>query len=158
MGYTTDFYGQINIEPPLNAQEREFLLNFSGTRRMDREKGPYYVEGSGFMGQDVEDDVRDHNSPPAGQPGLWCQWIPTDDGKAIEWDGGEKFYDADEWMIYIIEHFIGSNPKAKKELPFLQGHVCNGIIDAQGEEYEDSWRIVVEDNKVRVARLVRVEY
>ena len=150
MGYTTDFDGEVSIDPPLNAEEISFLRKFNNTRRMAREKGPYYVDGSGMCGQDRESDITDYNSPPRGQPGLWCQWIPSDDGTIIVWDGGEKFYNAEEWMEYIIDHFLAPNAKAKKQLPFLQAnHTVNGTIHAQGEERGDIWAIVVTDNIVR---------
>lgn len=149
MGYTTEFYGRVTIDPPLNEQEIIYLRKFNESRRMDRAKGPYFVDGGGWMGQDREADVRDYNNPPKGQPGLWCQWVPTDDGTAIEWDGGEKFYCSVEWMEYIIEHFLAPNAKAKSVLPFLQAnHTVNGVIRAEGEERDDVWELVVEDNNV----------
>lgn len=150
MGYTTEFDGQLAVEPPLNHQEIQFLTDFSNSRRMDREKGPYYI-GSGFYGQDREEDVRDYNRPPEGQPGLWCKWVPTEDGNSIEWSGAEKFYSSVEWMQYIIEHFVGENPLAKlthPELSFLQGHKLNGEILAQGEDSQDRWTLIVRDNQV----------
>lgn len=156
MGYTTEFEGQIAIEPPLNAEELAYLNKFNDTRRMNRTKSPYYVDGKGMAGQDHETDIVDYNSP-AGQPGLWCGWKPNDAGDAIEWDGGEKFYDSAEWMKYLIEHFIGLDPIARRvdaSMSFLQGHVCNGEITAQGEDSDDKWKLIVKDNKVMVARVV----
>lgn len=146
MGYTTEFKGQININPPLSREEIEFLKKFNETRRMNREKGPYFVDGSGSYGQGHDDDIRDFNSPPAGQPGLWCKWRPTEDGSAIEWDGAEKFYSSEEWMRYLIEHFL--KPGHLAPMPFLGEHTLNGTILAQGEEIEDRWRLVVENNEV----------
>lgn len=67
MGYTTDFNGEVRVEPPLNKAECEFLEKFAKTRRMDRHRGPYFVEGSGAFGQDREDDIIDYNNPPPGQ-------------------------------------------------------------------------------------------
>lgn len=161
MGYTTEFEGSIAVEPPLSAEEISYLTKFNDTRRMRRKNGPYCVEGSGFS-YGVDSDVIDHNNPPEGQPGLWCQWRPTEDGKDIIWDGGEKFYDSPEWMQYIIDHFIGVDPIAKKVDPenfaFLQGHVCNGQIEAQGEYSDDRWLLIVENNKVKVAKSKRTEY
>jgi len=151
MGYTTYFDGAITIEPPLNEMEIAYLNKFSETRRMDREKGPYYC-GRGMCGQDHEADIRNYNCPPAGQPSLWCQWIATPEGDAIRWDDGEKFYKATEWMQYIIDHFLGKDPLAKlnqpEEFVFLQGHTLNGEIFATGEESGDNWKIVVKDNIV----------
>lgn len=147
MGYTTEFDGAIKIDPPLNQAEIDFLVKFNETRRMDRTEGPYFVDGPGFMGQDNTAGVINTNRPPACQPGLWCQWRPTDDGQFIEWDGGEKFYDSLEWMRYIIDHFL--KPGAKAPLDFLQkNHTLNGEILAQGEDIRDRWTLVVTDNKV----------
>lgn len=149
MGYTTEFQGQVTIEPPLNEQEIEFLKKFNETRRMARTKGPYFVDGSGYHGQGQDADVTNYNCPPNGQPGLWCQWTPTEDGKALEWDEGEKFYDSVEWMQYIIDHFLKPGAIAKGELPFLQAnHIVNGVINAQGEDSGDIWRLVVKNNDV----------
>ena len=154
MGYTTEFWGKINIEPALNEKEVAYLLKFSDTRRMAREKGEYYVDGGGHAGQDNEDDIIEYNSPPPEQPGLWCKWEPTEDGKAIEWDGAEKFYNAEQWMWYLIQNFLKPNPIAKVRFPeqfaFLKGHICNGEIGAQGEDTEDRWNLVVKDNEVFV--------
>jgi hypothetical protein len=160
MGYTTYFDGKVTIDPPLNPTEIKYLEKFADTRRMKRDNGPYYVGGTGFAGQGNDPDIIDFNRPPEGQPGLWCHWVPAninyDDAEnvisadAIEWDGSEKFYDATEWMQYIIDHFIGPNPLAKLNNPehfgFLQGHTVNGEIKAEGEEPGDHWKIVVKDS------------
>lgn len=169
MGYTTKFDGKVTVEPPLNQDEITFLTKFSETRRMACVQGPYYVDRGGSFGQDHGPDVLDYNEPPKGQPGLWCHWVPTEDGTAIVWDGGEKFYDAVEWMQYIIDHFIGpkplANPGAVRStlpvcdimLPFLTGHNLNGQFEAQGEERGDHWLLVVENN-VASERRGRVVY
>jgi len=167
MGYNTEFWGEITISPPLNKQEIEYLKKFNRSRRMKRGKGDYFVDDNrtGYLRPDVmpfhqDKDVIDMDVPPSEQPSLWCRWTVTDDGKSIVWDGVEKFYRSPEWMWYIIQHFIKPNPVAKARFPeqfsFLQGHICNGVIDAQGEEPEDRWRLIVRDNEVFVesAKLV----
>lgn len=152
MGYNTDFIGRVEVDPPLNEQEIEYLRKFSESRRMDREKGPYFVDGENYTGLDKDSDIINHNRPPEGQPGLWCDWVPNDDGTAIEWNGDEKSYDMLDWMEYLIVHFIGSLPNAKvkhpEEFAFLQSHTCNGFVEAQGEDPDDRWAISVEDNIV----------
>ena len=151
MGYTTQFEGHVAIEPALNSKEIIFLKKFNETRRMDRENGPYFVNGSGDMGQGRDKDIRNHNEPPLGQPSLWCQWVSTEDGEFLEWDGNEKFYNAPEWMKYLIEHFLKPGCIGAEELPFLQAnHVLNGEIEAQGEEPDDSWVLVIKENSVMV--------
>lgn len=88
MGYSTHYEGQIEITPPLNHEEVEFINKFKDTRRMHRKNGPYYIDGSGFMGQGNDSDVINSNNPDPSQPGLWCKWEITEDGKFLEWDGG----------------------------------------------------------------------
>jgi len=158
MGYTTEFEGRIAVDPPLAKAEIEYLKKFAGTRHMDRSNGPYFVDGTGDFGQGTnwmgDPDVVDRNKPPAGQPGLWCQWVPTDDGKFIEWDGNEKFYNAEEWMTYIIDHFLAPRAKAIGYVPGVKGgHICSGKIVAQGEAVSDRWELIVRKNKVRVKAL-----
>ena len=155
MGYTTEFEGRIKVTPPLSAAEVTYINAFADSRRMDRNAGPYFVGGSGMFGQGKDEDINDYNKPDMSQPGLWCQWVASDNGEYIEWDGGEKFYGAAEWMKYIIDHFIGSNPIAKHAnskwlAEHLQGHECNGVINAFGEERDDIWSIIVQNNNVSV--------
>lgn len=174
MGYTTDFEGRLEIDPPLNEKEVEYLKKFNETRRMDREKGPYFVGGSGFAGQGRDADIRDFNCPPDGQPGLWCNLTPTDDGTALVWDGGEKAYSMELWAQYLIDHFLRPNAIAYKlsqkaaengvqdvpveqqlngdsPLLFLQAnHTINGCLHAQGEDMGDIWSLVVNDNQISV--------
>lgn len=141
MGYTTEFEGKISIDPPLNAAEIAFLQAFADSRRMDRKDGPYALVPDHGPG------VVDHNTPPAGQPGLWCQWVPTEDGTGLVWDGGEKFYSATEWMQYLIDHFLAPNAAAIGKVPgIVGGHTLSGLIQAQGEEDDDVWHIVVSGN------------
>ncbi|MEU8927085.1 hypothetical protein AB0D10_40235 [Kitasatospora sp. NPDC048545] len=160
MGYTTTFTGRIAVEPPLGAQEIAYLRKFAHTRRMDRANGPYHVGGTGFAGQGHDADIRDFNKPPAGQPGLWCKWEPTDDGAAIEWNGCEKFYDSSEWMAYLIDHFLKPGARARGEAGFegfTFDHVLNGVIDAQGEEAWDTWQLTVRDNEVSASEPLEPE-
>ena len=114
MGYTTTFAGSIRIDPPLNPAEIRRLTDFADERH----------EGGGF-------------------PGIWCQWVATEDGEALEWDGGEKFYNAAAWMKYLISTYLADTG--------IQTHTLNGEIDAQGEDADDVWRLYVEDNVVSVA-------
>lgn len=163
MGYTTEFQGEIYIEPSLDPTLVEYINRFADSRRMKRNleellrcypevenyglhlpSGPTYgVEGEYFcLSSNYEGDLEtidDYNYPPVTQPGLWCQWNISDDGSCIFWDGGEKFYSSPLWMMYVINNFIA---------PF--GHVCNGIITAQGDDISDVWSLIVKDNVVSI--------
>lgn len=156
MGYTTEFDGTIKIEPVITEELKEYINNFSSTRRMKRDneklmvlfkgeggfdgsygkEGEYFVGSKENYGQTRDASVVDFNTPPETQPGLWCQWIVNDAGE-LEWDGNEKFYCGYDWMKYIVENFLA--PK---------GYICNGEIFADGEEGGDEWKINVDDNVV----------
>lgn len=153
MGYTTNFQGQITVDPPFNEHEIAYLTKLSETRRMARGKGPYYVTSSGFMGQDHEPDILNYDHPHPSQPSLWCHWSPNEMGD-ISWDQGEKFYGAQEWMVYIIQLFNGTDLPMQEEwvLPdefaHFTPHGFNGTIEAQGEEVGDHWLLMVKDSVV----------
>jgi hypothetical protein len=102
-------------------------------------QGEFFVGGEGTMEQKYDESVIDYNDPPDTQPGLWCQWQVTEDGRAIKWDGSEKSYNSTEWMEYIINNFIAPT-----------GSVCNGVINAYGEDRDDVWDLVVTNNKVTI--------
>lgn len=143
MGYTTDFFNQkLRLNKQLSVDDKNFLTKLSETRRMARNiegygvEGEFFVDGEGMMGQDRDNTIIDYNRPPSTQPGLWCQWTPTEDGWGLEWDGGEKFYHYVEWLEYIINWL---KPR---------GYVLNGTVDWQGEDSEDRGTIVVSNNVV----------
>ncbi|OLT24383.1 hypothetical protein BJF79_13655 [Actinomadura sp. CNU-125] len=161
MGYTTDFTGHITINPPLNPHEITYLKRFADTRRMHRDNGPYFT-GSGHAGQGPDNDIVNGNAPGPEQPSLWCNWVPTDDGTAIKWNGAEKFYNSVEWMRYLLQAFLEKGAFVQVELAapvdgrhyapefehFTFDHVLDGVIDAQGEDPGDRWVLIVEDNEV----------
>jgi len=167
MGYTTDFEGSFTLDKPLTEAQAAYLKAFNETRRMKRnadiaatmpdEKrlavnlpigvdAEYFTGGVGYMGQDRDDSVIESNYPPSTQPSLWCQWIPSSDRTAIEWDDGEKFYHYVEWLEYIITHFLK---------PW--GYTLNGTVKWFGEDKEDLGIIICDNNEVR-ARQATISY
>lgn len=160
MGYSTDFSGSFNVTPALNEAQTSYLLAFSETRRMGRNpsiaatlpdpkreavglpigpQGAYFVGGGSDFGQDQDASVLNYNSEPTGQPGLWCQWVPTDDGTGIEWDGNEKFYEYEAWLAYIVTHFLK---------PW--GCTLNGCVEWEGEDENDTGAIGVVNNVIGI--------
>lgn len=160
MGYTTDFYGGFEITPTLKPEHRAYLYAFVRTRRMKRDEtlteqrldpirveaglpigqeGGYFVNEDGFAGQTNGPGVVNYNEPPTGQPGLWCQWIPSEDGTELVWDQGEKFYEYELWLEYLITHFLE---------PW--GYTLNGEVDWVGEDSDDRGKIAVTSNRMRV--------
>jgi hypothetical protein len=158
MGYTTDFNGEFGLNKPLSPEHKAFLNKFNETRRMQRKQtvaskmedpirvsaglpigkeGAYFVGAKGHCGQDSDDSVEDYNTPPSGQPSLWCGWTPNEDGTAIEWDGGEKFYEYVDWIEYLINNFLK---------PW--GYVLNGEVEWFGEDRDDRGMIIIDNNIV----------
>jgi hypothetical protein len=158
MGYTTDFYGQLETDWTMKQEHVDYINTFCSVRHMQRNAaiaetfpdpvrlaaglpigidGGYYVGNTNDYGQDMDASVKNGNQPPAGQPGLWCQWELVDNGQYLTWDGGEKFYNYVEWLRYLIEHFFE---------PW--GYKLNGEIEWQGEERDDMGLIKVENNIV----------
>jgi len=139
MGYTTTFDVGFGIVPPLAKTDLEFLKKFNETRRMKRVgMAPEFgVDGEFYVGGDEHLNCTDGNEPPSTQPGLWCQWVPTDDGCYLRWDEGEKFYEYVPWLVYLI---------AKVLKP--RGYIVNGECTWEGEESDDRGKIVVKDNMV----------
>lgn len=162
MSYFIDFQGQFNLTPRLAPDQVKYLIKFSRTRRIKRnpkiteelldlrresvglpvgQDGAYFVGGLDEYGQDILDcpSIVDINSPPSTQPNLECQWTPLENGSAIEWNRGDKFYDYTKWIRYIIDHFLK---------PW--GIVANGCITLEGEDGDDMGAITVVSNIVTV--------
>lgn len=160
MGYTTYFEGSFSIDRPVEKELADYINRFSKVRHMIRDNklikenypnwkefsykgnlgmnGEYFVTVSDCFGQDFTSDIIDYNRPPETQPGLWCQWvIPSETRNTIVWDEGEKFYEYEKWLVYIIDRFLKPN-----------GYIVNGQMMFQGEDEYDSGYILVDDNKV----------
>ncbi|MFD6858071.1 hypothetical protein ACFWCF_12135 [Rhodococcus sp. NPDC060090] len=117
MAYTTAFDGRFEITPPLNRQEIDFLTRFAGSA-----SGPHNAGRDGL--------------PTRGRPLSWCQWVPTGDGSALEWDGDQVFYRYTEWLEYLIAALLAP-----------RGHVMSGIVEVRTSA-GDFGRITVRDNEV----------
>lgn len=150
MGYTTEFQGSFKLNKKLDPKTHTFLKKLAETRRMARRvdpkygvEGEFYVDGKGFMGQDEEPNIVNYNKPPSTQPSLWCQWTPSEDGTAIVWDQGEKFYNYIEWVIYICNKIL--TPR---------GYSITGNVKWRGEDFNDTGTIHAIDNLI----LVNEEY
>lgn len=147
MGYSTEFEGEFTIEPVLTKEQTAYLKLFSDTRRMKRDPkkaanlpdpireavglplgvdAEFFVGGTGWAGQDRDESILDYNDEPSTQPGLWCQWEPSEDGSKLRWNGAEKFYCYVEWLQYINENFLKA-----------WGRKISGAVSWQGEDSPD---------------------
>lgn len=124
-------------------------------------EGEFFALDDNQAGQTRDTSIIDYNTPPGQtfgneynfrvnndriknlqcQPSLWCQWILTDDGEELEWDGGEKFYCYTSWLEYMIFNFFE---------PW--GIKLNGEVRWVGEDSSDMGLIQVEDNIIQVKK------
>ena len=111
MGYTTHFRGAFVFDKALTKGQQK----------------------------ELEDVVSQENVEFRGESLRYCQWIPNEEGTALEWDYGEKFYQYIEWLEYLVEAFF--KPEGVK---------LNGTVQWQGEETGDVGKIVVKNNKVKI--------
>lgn len=161
MGYTTEFFGKFDFDKPVSKEFAEYINRFSNTRRMKRcndviktvypnwknycfngelgKNGEYFAYDDGNFGQKDDESVINFNEHPDSQPGLWCRWIISDDLQHLEWDGGEKFYEYDKWLEYLINNFIKPS-----------GYTLNGSVDWQGENIDDKGTLIVNNNVITI--------
>jgi hypothetical protein len=156
MGYTTDFEGQISLSRALTEEQAHYITQFSDTRRMGRDANicqefddpvremvglPIGVEGE-FCVFDYgykDRSVIDHNQPPSTQPGLWCNWVATEDLSAIKWNGAEKFYYYLEWLVYIHDNML---------VKWGITYTTDGKLTYQGEEDSDNGEIFISGGSI----------
>lgn len=110
MGYTTYFKGKFTFSRSLTVKEHRTLTKFS----QDRHESDKY-------------------------PSIWCDWVPDEDGNALQHNENEKFYCYVEWLKYLIEHYF--NP---------WGVTLSGSVTWKGEERSDVGVITIKNNIVTV--------
>jgi hypothetical protein len=149
MGYTTFFTGRFTLDRPLSPEHFDYLKAFS-----ENEHPIYEVESL----ENLPDPIREAAGLPLGNDGEYfvgmggkvkdwndwhrsCDWMPSADGKGIEWNGAYKFYFWDEWLSYLIVHFLER-----------WGYTLNGSVEFQGERLDDYGIIEVKDNWIDVIR------
>lgn len=158
MAFFANYRGSGEVVPPLNSAEVSYLRGFAESRRMYRVSGPYVTD---FWYGACSDDIPDPNLAAEGQPDLECQWVPTPDGKKVEWNRSSQFPFAKQWLEYVVRQFLAPAATLSQELTapvlgryyapefreFTFDHVLDGVVDVVSETGEH-WQIVVEKNCV----------
>ncbi|WP_051047177.1 hypothetical protein [Nocardia asiatica] len=122
MGYYIQYDGVVTIHPPLNLDEIAYLGEFS------------YIE---------------HGSD---KPDVYCMFRPNEDGDGIAWSGDENFYNGEQWLRYLIDHFLKPGAQAAGTPGFERftfDHILNGILKVTLPEDDAHTKlIIVRDNLV----------
>lgn len=121
------------------GEEGEFFAHPKGEDRIgviDYNRPPKQISSTDFL----RDWKTNQKLKVEGkcQPGLWCNWIITPDGKYLEWNGAEKFHDYVEWLQYLITNFFQ---------PW--GIKLNGQIKWSGDDTSDVGIIMVKNNTIK---------
>lgn len=111
MGYTTEFSGSFQIDPPLSRELARTLNAFCDQRH----GGDIYTF--------------------EGCPSLWCDWAFSKDGTSMYWNGSEKSYEMTKWARYLKHKFFPT-------------HKVTGRIKARGEDFDDIWEMIANDNGI----------
>ena len=163
MGVTTRYLGHVDITPPLNQAEYDYLRLFSRSRRSFRDGGPYAVlpvdphEEAPTLHADAAAERA--NRIAEGQPGYWCQWVPCPRGCCLSWDGHEKFYAGGPWLQYLIDHFLRPGGLAETSgdvwfRRFTFDHDVNGVVVGEQGDNRELFSLTVEHGDV-VRRTLR---
>jgi hypothetical protein len=151
MGYHTDFMGHFEVHPPLNEAEYSYLTAFAESRRHRGRGGPYVVPDNPMASYDDDRagvDIDDYNTPPDGQPELWCPWVPSCSGECVSICGGveNKHYRPNEWLQYLVDHFLRPGAAASRDKTgmfdgFTFDHKLEGVVAACLQETGRLWLI-----------------
>jgi hypothetical protein len=148
MGSRTEFIGHFEIDPPLDDAESSYLIAFAESRRCTRKQGPYWVPDNPVAARVDRDDtdVRDPNTPPKGQPGLWCPWLPGSARHLSIPRHDGKHYASGAWLQYLLTHFLrpgGLAARAGTDLfdEFTFDHTVAGVVGACRDDTGELWLI-----------------
>jgi len=110
-----------------------YNTNFTGELKFTKElTASQLAKLKTFLGE----DCRDH--PEWGDTSLtYIDLDFNDDFTGLTWDGSEKTYDLTEKVNLLIEQM-------RKDVPDFN---LDGILLAQGEEFEDRWLLKMENGK-----------
>jgi hypothetical protein len=114
MGYTTEFEGILKFTKPLTAEEELLLLTICD----DSYDRP---------------EERDDWIKTEGENLSYIQYVIAPDKSGIQWNGGEKFYYAENACNLIIRTMQAKFPDFGLE----------GSLRAQGEEISDLWDLTI---------------
>ena len=153
MGYTTWFEGGLTPNKPFKKEFVNYINAFSEKRHeprdveiikrsdpdwakhcLDGNLGPY---GMYYVGNFDEGVIDRSLAKSYTCPGYWCNWCINEETGVVEWNGGEKFYQYTDWLIYLIENFFEP-----------AGYILNGEFIWIGEDSDDRGKISVVNNKV----------
>ena len=123
--HDTAFLGRIEVRPPLNEAERDFLVDLA--RSSSTLRGTPTGRG--------DDSV----------PFVYLAWEPCEKGCCLTWSGKERSRTMQLSLRFVVDHLLGQGAKAsghKSFAAFTCDHVLNGTV--VGRRYDDERVYVAE--------------
>lgn len=170
MGHGTNFLGHLDITPPLNDAEADWLRAFAEIDRRhyrdpyDVAMNPRVVEQEDAHAARWTDDSTPDPfaslSPRDGTPYPHLPWVPCGLGCCLRWNGAEKSRMALEWLEYLTDHFLRPGAHAqtsgKPEFAhFTFDHEVNGTLACERDDTDELYLIRARDNTFDVETLVQ---
>lgn len=163
MGYSTDYYGNIQIAPALNEQEVEEINAWLACRHVTYDVNKIYeldpnadqhtidgtpVGNGGWNWIKIYADPDGNAYDPVGEavmewnepgllPSLWSD-LEVDE-TTMCWNGSEKSYEIPAWIQLLIDCVFAP-----------RGYSLNGELEWRGEDYGDTGVITITDNVMEV--------
>lgn len=127
MGYTTTFSGRLKIVGANLSKFKEKVKEINDFLSSD-----HSADGCGFTYKDYVKRYKINTR--------WCDWIidQPSRGLYLQWNGKEKSYDMEKWLILINDTFIKPN-----------GLCLEGEVDCFGESPGDIWKIIADKNGIQ---------
>ncbi len=170
MGFSTKYLGRLEIQPPLNDSEADWLRAFAAidrrhyTEPYEVAMNPRALEFDRLKQRQADrgsscGDAFTSLAPRDGTPYPHLDWAPCYEGCCLTWDGTEKSRMAEEWLQYLIDHFLRPGAYARLDgrpefEHFTFDHVVNGTIAAERDDTRELFLILCEDNTIRRKALV----
>ena len=159
MGYDTEYLGHLNVTPPLNPAEVEWLSGFADWGALpDGDPFRLPMNPRAELAQAFADRGGALSQPRTVPTGIQ-DWRVCTHGDRISWQRREKSNDATAVLRFLVEHYLGPEATAKgcgrdEFAQFTFDHSLDGIIAASRNDTEELFLITVTDSVIDTVTLV----
>ncbi len=159
MGYDTEYLGHLNVTPPLNPAEVEWLSGFADWAALP-DGDPFRLPMNPRA--ELAQAFRDRGgamSRPSMVPAGIRHWRVCADGDRISWRWAPKSNDARAALRFLVDHYLGPDATAKNcgrrdFEQFTFDHRLDGVIAACRNDTDELFLITVVDSAIDTETLV----
>jgi hypothetical protein len=169
MGHSTTYLGRLDVTPPLNASEIDWLRAYAAADRRcysdtyDVAMNPRAHAREVYAAAEASPQRSSFTellSRGQEAPGARCDWVPCGEGCCLSWQRTEKSNIGEQWLRFIVDHFLRPNAHASSSMnadfeAFTFDHVASGTIAAERDDSRELYLIRAEDNAIWTETLVR---